>query len=58
MNKTVLYICMSIFAGIGGYIPTLLGDTSWMSGWGILGSTIGGIVGVLVARKLSSGSDI
>ena len=53
MNKTVIYICITIFGGIGGYIPVLLGDSSMFSGWSILGSTLGGIFGIFAAKWLS-----
>ncbi len=53
MNKTMMYLMISIFGGIGGYLPALLGDRSLFSGWAILGSTVGGLVGVYVAYKLS-----
>ncbi|HUI92870.1 MAG TPA: hypothetical protein VLX68_11540 [Chitinivibrionales bacterium] len=37
---------------IGGYLPTLLGAHG-ISGWSLLGSTIGGIAGIYVSFKLS-----
>ncbi|MBP6962662.1 hypothetical protein KBB49_03950 [Candidatus Saccharibacteria bacterium] len=53
MNKTMLYLFITIGGGIGGYLPVLLGDSSMFSGWSILGSTIGSIVGIFVAKRLS-----
>jgi hypothetical protein len=53
MNKTVLWTSITIFGGIGGWLPSLLGDSSLLSGWAILGSTIGGIFGVFAAKKIS-----
>ncbi len=54
MSKTMMYLSISIFGGIGGYLPSLLGDNSLLSGWAILGSTIGGLLGIYVAYKLSN----
>ncbi len=53
MNKTVLYIFITIGGGIGGYLPVLFGDSSMFLGWSILGSTIGSIVGIFLAKKVS-----
>ena len=53
MNKTLLYLLISVGGGIGGYLPVLFGDSSMFSGWSVLGSTIGGIAGVFVAKRLS-----
>lgn len=54
MNKTLMYLSISIFGAIGGYVPSLLGDASLLSGWAILGSTIGGLLGIYIGYKLSS----
>lgn len=53
MNKSLLYLCMSLFGGIGGYLPVLFGDASLLSIWSILLSGVGAIIGVFVAKKLS-----
>ena len=53
MNKTILYTCITIFGGIGGYLPTVFGDSSMFSGWSILGSTVGGVIGIFAAKWLS-----
>lgn len=45
---------MAIIGGaIGGYIPVLLGDVELLDGWSILGSTIGGIVGIWLGVVIS-----
>jgi hypothetical protein len=54
MNKTLMYVSISVFGFVGGYLPSLLGDTALFSGWAILGSTIGGLFGVYVAYKLTN----
>ncbi len=52
MNKTVLYLFISIGGAVGGYVPVLLGADAF-SPWAILGSTIGGIVGIFAAKRVS-----
>ncbi len=52
MNKTVMYLFISIGGMIGGYIPVLFG-ASGIGAWSILGSTIGGLAGIWAAAKLS-----
>lgn len=47
MEKTVLYIFIAITGAIGAYVPTLLGQDSF-GGWSIFGSTVGGVVGIVV----------
>ncbi len=53
MNKPLLYTLITIGGTIGGYLPTLLG-ASGFSIWAIIGSTIGGIAGIVVAVKISN----
>ena len=53
--------CVTLGAAVGGiagaYIPYLWGDTELFSGWSILFSTIGGLVGIwlgyLLAKRIS-----
>lgn len=52
MNKTVLYIFITIGGMVGGYIPTLFGADGF-SPWAIITSTIGSIVGIFVAKRIS-----
>lgn len=52
MNKTLLYACITIFGAIGGYVPVLFGADGF-SPWAIVISTIGSIVGIFVAKRLS-----
>jgi len=49
----------ALVGGIAGaYLPALWGDTDIFSGWSILFSTIGGLVGIFVgyyiARRIES----
>lgn len=41
-----MLVIITITGAIGGYIPTLFGADA-LSGWGIFGSTVGGIVGII-----------
>ena len=52
MNKSLAYLLIAVFGGIGAYIPVLFGS-SGISGWSLIGSFIGGIVGIYVAYKMS-----
>lgn len=52
MNKTLLYLCITIGGAIGGYIPVLFGADGF-SAWTILTSTVGSIIGIFVAARLS-----
>ena len=52
MNKTVMYLFITIGGAAGGYLPVLLGAGGF-SVWSILGSTVGGIVGIYTAVKIS-----
>lgn len=51
MEKFVLYIFIGITGAIGAYIPTFLGQSAF-GGWSIFGSTLGGIVGIVVYFKM------
>ena len=53
MNKLLITLGAAA-GGIGGaYIPFLWGDTDFFSGWGILTSTIGGLIGIYLGYKLA-----
>lgn len=52
MYKTLLYVCISIFGALGGYLPVVFGAEGF-SPWAIITSTIGSIVGIFVAKRLS-----
>lgn len=53
MNKKVILIFAAVFSIIGGYVPVLFGDTNLLDGWAIVGSTIGGIIGIIVGAYVS-----
>ncbi len=51
--KTAVYVGAGIGGFIGGLIPVLFGDTSFMSSWSILTSLIGGLVGIYLGYKVA-----
>ena len=42
---------MTVAMGAGGYVPVLFGQSA-LGGWSILGTVLGGIVGIVVYAKL------
>lgn len=54
-KKTLIYIGIAVFGGLGGYLGSKL-DGNAFGIWGILGSTVGGLFGIWVAIKLSDTS--
>ncbi len=53
MNKVLIFAGATIGGVAGAYVPQLFGDTQLLSGWSILGSTIGGLVGIWLGYKLA-----
>ena len=53
MNKVLIFAGATIVGVAGAYVPQLFGDTQLLSGWSILGSTIGGLVGIWLGYKLA-----
>lgn len=51
MSKVVMYIIISVATVIGGWLPTLFG-ASMLDMWSILGSVVGGFIGIFVYWKL------
>jgi uncharacterized membrane protein YeaQ/YmgE (transglycosylase-associated protein family) len=58
MYKVLISIGAFVGGIAGAYVPALWGDTDIFSGWSILFSVIGGIVGIwvgyLVARRIGA----
>jgi len=48
----MVMIGMVIGSSIGGYLPTLFGAPG-ISLWTLLGSTVGGFIGIYISFKLS-----
>jgi uncharacterized membrane protein YfcA len=53
MNKRIILLSVTIFSGLGSYIPYMFGDTNLLDGWGILGGFVGGIVGIWLGVVIS-----
>ncbi len=51
MDKKVIYFGATVGGLVGGYLPSLFGADGF-SVWSILGSTVGGVVGIILASKL------
>ena len=50
-SKFILGLSITIFGGIGSYIPVLFGDQDPFGGWSILLGTIGSFFGIWVWYK-------
>jgi uncharacterized membrane protein YeaQ/YmgE (transglycosylase-associated protein family) len=53
-RKTSLFLGLLIGSTIGGFVPGLWGDSSLFSFASIMWSSIGAIVGIYVAHRLSN----
>ena len=51
MTKLVMYIIIGVTTTIGGYVPVLFG-ADLLGGWSILGTLLGGIVGIYIFYKV------
>lgn len=50
--KTAVWIGVLVGSSIGGYIPILFG-ASFLSLWSLLGNTVGALLGIFLAYKLT-----
>lgn len=50
MNKLPMYLILGVFMTLGSMIPSLFGE-SLFGGWSILGTLVGGVIGVIVYWK-------
>ena len=53
MEKSVQYLLITIGGGIGAYLPTLFGQSSF-GGWSIIGSLVGGFIAIYFIFKLNN----
>ncbi len=51
MDKKVFYLAATIGGGVGGYIPSLLDHQGGLSMWSIVGSFVGGLLGIYIVYK-------
>jgi hypothetical protein len=49
-SKTIVMLGMVIGSTVGGYIPSLF-HAGFLSIWGVVGSAIGGLLGIWVTYK-------
>jgi hypothetical protein len=52
-SKSLIWIFLGIGSTIGGFIPTLWGD-SFFSVWSVILTAVGGILGIYIGYKLSN----
>jgi hypothetical protein len=52
MNKMAITVCMTIGSLVGSLVPMWFGDANWFDGWSILGTFIGGILGIWLGVKV------
>lgn len=50
-DKTIIMGGMTVGSLAGSYLPTLMG-ADWLSWWSIIGSAVGGLLGIWVAYKI------
>lgn len=53
-SKTFVVFAMFVGSTIGEFIPSFFG-AGMLSMWGIVGSGIGGIIGLLIGLKITEG---
>ncbi len=53
MNKFLMYTCLTVGSLIGGWLGSLLDHGNIFGLWGILFGSVGAIVGIWVAWKIS-----
>jgi hypothetical protein len=52
-SKALIWIFLFIGSTVGGFIPTLWGD-SFLSLWSVVLTAVGGIIGIYIGYKLSN----
>lgn len=53
-SKKLMMMGLLIGSLVGGYIPCLFG-AGFLSMWGIVGSMVGGVLGIWIAYKVATG---
>ncbi len=53
MSKKLIWLGLFVGSSVGGYLPTLFG-APWFSLWGMVGSTVGGVLGIVAGYKLGN----
>lgn len=55
-QKTIIYVFIAIFGAGGGWLGSLLDNGNIFGAWGIIGATVGGLIGIWAAVKLTGGN--
>jgi len=50
MEKSIMWMMIGVGSVIGGFVPSIFG-ASYLSLWGIVGSTLGAIAGLYLYRR-------
>jgi hypothetical protein len=53
-TKTLIYIGIAIFGTAGGWLGSMLDGGNLFGLWSILGSTVGGLLGIWVGFKIGN----
>jgi hypothetical protein len=53
MGKKSITLMATVGMTVGGSLPLLFGDNSFLDGWGILGTVVGGIAGIWLGVVVS-----
>jgi hypothetical protein len=53
-RKSLVMLGMIIGSSVGGYAPALFGADPLASMWGVVGTGVGGFLGIWLAYKISS----
>lgn len=51
MSKGAVWMGAIVGGIVGGFVPALWGDNSFLSPWSIVFSTIGGVLGIVAVYK-------
>lgn len=52
MSKKTMYIFLTVGGVVGGYLGSLLDQGAVFGLWGVIGSTVGGLLGIYIAYKI------
>ena len=52
-SKTLIWIGVTIGSSLGGWLGALVSHGNWLSWQGLLGTTLGGFLGIYAGYKLN-----
>ena len=53
LMKTMIFLGVTIFGTVGGWLGALMDKGNWLGGWSILFSTVGSFFGIWVGYKVA-----